>query len=121
MLEGGEKSCWQKGKGNECGRFTYRSRCGSVELLCSGVLSLGAEVLDLGLAKDDVGGGRGRLEHVRLADDEEDLQAQVAAVKVRGGQPGETQTHTHTWAKAWTYVLALLDGHTHDAWDWLHA
>mmetsp|Transcript_26771 Transcript_26771/g.78860 ORF Transcript_26771/g.78860 Transcript_26771/m.78860 type:complete len:202 (+) Transcript_26771:324-929(+) len=46
-------------------------RC--VELLGGVCLSLGAEIFDLRLAKDDVGVGGRRLENVRLLDDKEDV------------------------------------------------
>mmetsp|Transcript_17226 Transcript_17226/g.44195 ORF Transcript_17226/g.44195 Transcript_17226/m.44195 type:complete len:283 (+) Transcript_17226:854-1702(+) len=61
-----------------------------LELLSCRGLSLGAEVLDLSLTKDDIGVARRALEHIRVGDHEED-------------------------------VFALLNSHTHDTRQGLHA
>ena len=58
-----------------------RADVGGAEVLGSHGLGLGREVLDLGLAEDDVGGAGRGLEDVGLLDDEQDLMDNVPAAK----------------------------------------
>jgi hypothetical protein len=62
-------------------RCLSRHGCGlgevlrALELLSSSSLSLSREILNLGLAEDDVGVRGGALEHIGLGDDEQDVLA----------------------------------------------
>ncbi len=99
---------------------------------------LSRQVLDLGLAKNDVGVAGWRLENIRGLDDEQDLRAKQSMkmasrpARPRKGGPCRTmhavaaapgsrliQVFMHVANTA--YIFALLDGHTDHAWHWLHA
>lgn len=82
---------WDPGSGVQCGGWARAGahlllgglRGHGLELLRGLALRLRAEVLDLGLAEDDVRVTGRALEHVRLADHEEDLRRGPGAPSVQ--------------------------------------